>query len=546
MIRAGSLEEADKAFRLLYQSESGLPQDEDHLVLAGRLLKARALTASGAERKQLFRQSADAYLDAHLNTGGTYSCINAATLFYIVGARRQAGDLARDTIVRCQRNIPQTAKDQYYALATLAEAQFLLGAFQEAEDHLRQAIATNPDDHDAIASTLHQFDLIHRETAHSTKWLDPFRLPGAIVFAGNIWEDDIDPGIEARIRTDVAATLHGDDRLLFSQAFGALAAGADILIAETLLDHDIALHVIAPCPDPLFRDSSVAPFGPAWLQRYDDVLARAQSVTHVTQNTDHTDMLDRKLGSMIAMGRARQFADRYATAAVQVLIFADHPDRKLSQTHQDRLLWQATGGQTVTLNGPKHKKLAAGTPSDLGADRSLHSMIFADVTGYGRLTESQIITFMQSVQPGLVSAYQGLDVQPDIANSWGDGIFLVYPDTLSAAHAAFALREAFQAIDLTAEGLPRDLSLRVAAHYGPAIAGTDPVTNNANVFGTEVVFAARIEPVTQPGSIYVSETFDAALRLTPGHPYRGEPAGTKVLRTGRAAIHLFSLHRRSQ
>jgi hypothetical protein len=37
--------------------------------------------------------------------------------------------------------------------------------------------------------------------------------------------------------------------------------------------------------------------------------------------------------------------------------------------------------------------------------------------------------------------------------------------------------------------------------------------------------AARIEPVTPPGSVYVSENFAAALALEPGGPYLCEYVG---------------------
>lgn len=45
-------------------------------------------------------------------------------------------------------------------------------------------------------------------------------------------------------------------------AWGALAAGADIVIAEHLLASDAELHVVLPCPVEQFEAQSVAPAGP--------------------------------------------------------------------------------------------------------------------------------------------------------------------------------------------------------------------------------------------------------------------------------------------
>ncbi len=108
-------------------------------------------------------------------------------------------------------------------------------------------------------------------------------------------------------------------------------------------------------------------------------------------------------------------------------------------------------------------------------------------------------------------------------NTWGDGLFLVLDSVSAAAAVAVELQVAFQAIDLVANGLPDGLALRVGGHYGPVHSLTDPVLGQPGVFGREVAITARIEPITAPGSIFVSEPFACALALADQNGFRCEP-----------------------
>jgi hypothetical protein len=47
----------------------------------------------------------------------------------------------------------------------------------------------------------------------------------------------------------------------------------------------------------------------------------------------------------------------------------------------------------------------------------------------------------------------------------------------------------------------------------------DPIQGRETYVGTQIVQAARIEPVTEPGMIYVTEAFAAALALIRGAPF---------------------------
>ena len=55
--------------------------------------------------------------------------------------------------------------------------------------------------------------------------------------------------------------------------------------------------------------------------------------------------------------------------------------------------------------------------------------------------------------------------------------------------------------------------MRIGVHYGPAWRTTDHITGRTTFYGTEVSKAARIEPVTPTGAVFVTEPFAAILAL---------------------------------
>ena len=68
-------------------------------------------------------------------------------------------------------------------------------------------------------------------------------------------------------------------------------------------------------------------------------------------------------------------------------------------------------------------------------------------------------------------------------------------------------------IDFGAVGLPSSLGLRIGAHAGPVIEFQDPLRDERNFYGTHVTQAARIEPRTPVGEVYVTHAFAAIAAL---------------------------------
>jgi class 3 adenylate cyclase len=79
-----------------------------------------------------------------------------------------------------------------------------------------------------------------------------------------------------------------------------------------------------------------------------------------------------------------------------------------------------------------------------------------------------------------------------MANTWGDGLFLVFDDAGKAASCALELQEAMEAVDLITAGLPPHLALRLGGHLGPVYGEHDPIRKHLNFFGAHVSRAASV------------------------------------------------------
>jgi pilus assembly protein FimV len=55
------------------------------------------------------------------------------------------------------------------------------------------------------------------------------------------------------------------------------------------------------------------------------------------------------------------------------------------------------------------------------------------------------------------------------------------------------------------------MNIRIARHCGPVFPSRDPILGRINFYGSQVNTAARIEPVTAPGSVCISEQTAAQL-----------------------------------
>lgn len=295
--------------------------DPKSLTLQARLVKDLAKRAgTGAEQARLFDQSAQLYARAAGITGASYPLINAASLSLFAGKPVQAERFAQEVLDLIEAD-PEEGETPYWREATRAEALLLLDKEIEARAALRKAIARQPDAWEDHAATIGQFARILAEKGWDARWLDPHRPPPSVHFSGIVGLAPEERGVAEAIAHYIASEQPGF-------AYGALAAGADLLFAEAFIAWreaecpEAELHVVLPYPVDRFRQISVAAFGDHWVARFDAALAQATSTT--TYGLDDPSLaLAVEYADSVAIGRAVRNAQVLASRACAVTVVGE-------------------------------------------------------------------------------------------------------------------------------------------------------------------------------------------------------------------------------
>lgn len=520
--RSGAL---DHAWRQFETAGFG-PDDPDPAVhtLHGRLLKDRALRASGADRQRLFAQSADAYARADALAAAPYHLINVASMRLLAGDQRAAAQLATEVIARIDRG-GDIAETPYFLEATRAEALLLQRDIDGAVRALRNAIRLGAcwQDH---AVTLRQLDLICKTSDLPRGWIDEFRPPASLHFAGHLGVT-ADDSATAQLIEQIDAALE-DHRIGFG--YGALAAGSDILIAERLLARRAELHILLPMSRTAFRAASVAPWAANWAARFEACLDAAASVREVSDVMGRYDPIANTLASELSMGAAVLNARLLESHAVQLLI-ADNADGAFGtgkETARDGRTWEEAGRKQQVIRWPRQiatppsGEAATGEPG-----RRVAALLFIGFAGIEQIGDADAGQFVAATLAPLEAALATLRRKPFHISRQSAGYALAFDAPEAAATAALLLRDT--ALQSTA------VSLRISGHYGIIL------HSPMGVYGTAGALPEWIDPTTRPGAIFVTADFATALfgRVTSG--FHTEYAGEHLPARGDTPVELYAL-----
>ncbi|MGH8500240.1 MAG: adenylate/guanylate cyclase domain-containing protein, partial [Methylococcales bacterium] len=326
--------------------------------------------------------------------------------------------------------------------------------------------------------------------------------------------------------------------------YGPLASGGDILFAEALLARDAELHVVLPFARDEFIEISVAPAGQDWVARFESCTQRAASITYATEDRYLGHDWVFAYGSFVAMGLAVLRARFLDADVVQMAVWDGIETTGMAGTGFDVRTWRNAGRALEVITPiPEAKSFAATMPTApvIGGQRELKAMLFGDVRGFSKLTESQIPAFVTHLLGAIGEVLARYGDRVLYRNTWGDGLFVVLNDAPVAAQCALELQAAMAMIDLESHGLPDTLALRLGGHFGPVFETTDPVLHLTNYFGAHVSRTARIEPVTPPGEVYVTEQFAARLALEP-NAYACDYVGQIPAAKSYGTMRMYHLH----
>jgi len=541
------------------------------LALRGRLWKdALYRTPPGAEADAHAARARAEYLAAHAIARDPYPGVNAATLSMLLGERDVAQALAAEVeATLAQRGGPLAGWD----LLTAAEAALLRGDAVLARARFAAAWAEAARDAGRVASVRRQLRLLARVLPAAHDLLPVVRAPDVVAFTGHMLDAPgraaprfppaLVPAVAAALRERVAA-WHAP--VVYTSA----ACGADLLFVEAAQAAGAEVNVVLPFARDEFVRTSVAPGGAPWVERFERALARAARVIFATEEAHLGDDILFRHAAELVEGLAVLRAAQLEAEPTLLAVFDAGAAGGIGGTRDAVERWQrgigpvraidlaelrsrmpAAGGgdvphATADEAAPSRRDDASAAAAT-GAGRPARlqkAMVFADFAGYSRLSDANVARFQQAFWSLAASAIAASGAPPDFANTWGDGLYLVYDAPHVAASFALGLRAAMDATDWRAFGLPAGSRIRIGLHAGPVFRGFDPVIGRDNFFGASVTRAARIEPVTPPGTVFASEPFAATLAASGTREFLLEYVGRVGLAKGYGEARVYRLARR--
>ena len=125
---------------------------------------------------------------------------------------------------------------------------------------------------------------------------------------------------------------------------------------------------------------------------------------------------------------------------------------------------------------------------------------------------------------------------------WGDAFAITSPNIRHICQIALHFRDFFGNHDWYASRLP-SLDIRVSLHQGRHLQGQDHFTGNGWVFGQTINRAARIEPITKPGEIWVTEEIALGIGREQNAPFFADHLGPRSLAKDAGEENIYVLKR---
>jgi class 3 adenylate cyclase/tetratricopeptide (TPR) repeat protein len=517
------------------------------LSLLGRLDKdryQRTPESNSARRTELARSAQAAYASAHKIAGDPYPGINAALMAALAGdpaeARRLA-QLVKNRVI----TLPGWQQD-YWHQATLGLACLLLGDPTGARGFYNRAVQLAGRKVGDIAAMRRDALLLRERNLIGEYALEWFPVGRVVVFAGHgidhpdddgLWRFPPQQQLEDVVREAIRMELQG---LEATVGYCSPGCGSEILFAEVLRECGGELHLVLPfVADDFYRQR--VDYGRSelakWRHRCDELLRPRESVHYATTEDylDDQELFDFTATFVQGLGitRARQLGGEPVALVVRDPS-AGNSGRGL-QTFIDK--WK---GQLRVIDLAEQRGKAGLTaPPEVSAvrpaaqrlhQRTVQAMLFADVKGFSKLRESKARAFFEVFLQRVHKVRLEFNAEQLLfANTWGDGLYLVFKDVVACARCALRLLETLGEVDWTAVGMPQDTAVRIGVHTGPVFKAHDPLIEKDNYFGSHVSRAARIEPVTTPGCAFASEQFAALLAMEGGNEFVCEYIGVQPL-----------------
>jgi len=466
MARMGALKEAlslVETFKLTTDAKN-----EDVASIGPRLRRDLAFAAGAAPDPKTLATAAADYEKVFRALKTTYPGVNAAAIWAMGGEGARAKKIAGEVRKLAEAALEDIDEDEdaYWQRATLAECRLIEGDLGGAAACFAAAVTAADAAPGKIATTRKQLKRLSATLPIDEEWIDDAAPQGAVLFFCGPLATADDDGPSERLKKKFSAFL---DQQPCIAAIGALAAGADIIIAEQLIEAGVPLHVYLPLAPTEFLEKSVAPAGKDWRDRYIACIEAAKTIEWSRRLVPSRAAY--RLGAQIAMGRAIRQADDLATEAVGVFAVQRGRSAADSISRENADIWRALGRRCEIIEDDWPAAISKGAAN------------------------------------GALAPYAALVIEGDLGH--GDKVCPVARfSTTNGGLAIFAFHSAFEAAAAAREfaGSPSGGKSRLWLDMGVADPSSD---KGVKAFAQSLVTAA-CRPQTPPGAIYASDSFVGA------------------------------------
>jgi class 3 adenylate cyclase len=312
--------------------------------------------------------------------------------------------------------------------------------------------------------------------------------------------------------------------------YSSASCGADIVFIEALQSLGGEINVILPFAISDFVETNVRHAGPRWEKRFERILENAHSVSFACEDKylGH-DMLYRF--SNHVMHGAAVMRGKFLTTEPHLMAVwhsrtdsipggpADFIDRwtDISTLHLIDLdeLGENGGAGAVekidlSLIQPQRFSLTFDPFISKSPDRVIKSMMFSDLSGYSKLQDEHIPSFLDFLDK-LNGAIEKIGLSLESLNTWGDAVFAVADSSIKIADFGLRYCDIIESLGKKYPEFPFPIRARISLHSGPVFTAQDPFIKKLNFYGGHINRAARLEPVTAVGQVYATQQFVALL-----------------------------------
>ncbi|WP_419783804.1 adenylate/guanylate cyclase domain-containing protein [Maridesulfovibrio sp.] len=170
------------------------------------------------------------------------------------------------------------------------------------------------------------------------------------------------------------------------------------------------------------------------------------------------------------------------------------------------------------------------TPTQLNT-----AIIHADVVSYSKLDDRLKHELTNILERFTQTASEQFEII--IIKNTGDGFLLCLTDCTDACDIALQIRDFFRNTNWIKKGFNRAPEIRVGMHFGK-IKRTQSLSDAS---GEAIVIAQRIEAITKPNSIFVSQPFNSIFEIDSDDRFSFYDLGNLELAKSYGLLHLYEL-----